>query len=299
MAPAASNPIYLQNASTVARESWRALQHIYGAGVMETPLRRSAELEAEAAGGARVYLKLDLLQTPGSFKIRGATHALATLAAQGHRVVYAASTGNHALSVAHAAGQLRREDGSLPVRAVLYLPSTVDPGKAERLRRQEGVEVRIAGTDCVETERAARAAAEEAGAPYLSPYNDPLVVAGQGTLAFELLMALPELDLVFVPVGGGGLISGIASVLKSIKPGVRVVGCQPAASAVLAASVEAGRLLQDVVSEDTLSGATAGGEREDRVRAVYRPKPIGTLFTPHLVPLAAFWIELIIILLAI
>lgn len=239
-------------------EAWEALQHIYGLGVLETPLQRSPELEAETSGGCRVHLKLELLQPPGSFKVRGATHALARLAAQGHHRVFTASTGNHAWSVVHAARQVQGDASSPIIRPVIYLPTTADPGKVAKLESADGIDLRFAGEDCVQTEAAAREAAESEGAPYLSPYNDALVAGGQGTLAFELLMELPDLDIVFVPVGGGGLISGIASVLKAVKSSIKVVGCQPGASAVMAASVDAGSLLQDIESEDTLSGATAG-----------------------------------------
>lgn len=116
------------------------------------------------------------------------------------------------------------------------------------------------GADCVEAELAGRAAAEASGATYVSPYNDLQVVAGQGTISLELLAELGpgRLDAVFVPVGGGGLIAGIAAVLKAASPAITIVGCQPAASDIMRQSVAAGAIV-DAPSGDTLSDATAGG----------------------------------------
>lgn len=243
-----------QKANDVAREAWQALQHIYGLGVLETPLLRSPNLEA-ACTSCRVHLKLESSQATGSFKLRGATHALASLGGAGR--VVTASTGNHALATVQAARALASRPEAPALEPVIFLPNTVTPGKARRLEAL-GATLRYAGDDCCDTEAAARAAAAAERCPYVSPYNDLRVAGGQGTVAFELLMALPRLHAVYVPVGGGGLVSGIASVLKAVDPCIKVIGCQPSASAVMAASVEAGRLLQDVISTETLSGATAG-----------------------------------------
>ncbi|KAL6779529.1 hypothetical protein ACKKBG_A12640 [Auxenochlorella protothecoides x Auxenochlorella symbiontica] len=244
-----------EKANAVAREAWQALQHIYGLGVLETPLLRSPNLEA-ACTDCRVHLKLESSQATGSFKLRGATHALASLGGAGR--VVTASTGNHALATVQAARALASRPDAPALEPVIFLPNTVTPGKARRLEAL-GATLRYAGDDCCDTEAAARAAAAAERCPYVSPYNDLRVAGGQGTVAFELLMALPRLHAVYVPVGGGGLVSGIASVLKAVDPGIKVIGCQPSASAVMAASVEAGQLLQDVISMETLSGATAGG----------------------------------------
>ena len=126
------------------------------------------------------------------------------------------------------------------------------------------------GQDCVEAEKEGRRAAAASGRTYVSPYNDAAVAGGQGTLAVELLMQMPREELeqavVFVPVGGGGLVGGVAAVLKAASPGIRVRGCQPQASDVMRQSVEAGRVVE-VGWQETLSDGTAGklGHCSDRV----------------------------------
>ena len=154
--------------------------------------------------------------------------------------VVTASTGNHGRATAHALALLGG-------RGTVFLPRTVADSKRRVLDEQYGdvVELRLVGDDAVESEYAAREEAERSGRPFVSPYNDPDIIAGQGTIGFEMDAALggEPLDAVLVPVGGGGLIAGIAGWLKHARPGIRVVGCQPRASAVMAASVRAGRLL--------------------------------------------------------
>jgi threonine dehydratase len=124
--------------------------------------------------------------------------------------------------------------------------------------RSYGGEVRFFGNDGLDTELHAREYAEQEGMKYLSPYNDAVVIAGQGTCGIEIAKQLPEVAVAFIAVGGGGLISGIASVLKTRNPNVRIIGCQPEASAVMAKSVAAGHIL-DLPSSPTLSDGTAGG----------------------------------------
>jgi len=118
--------------------------------------------------------------------------------------------------------------------------------------------VQYFGTDGLDTEQHARQYAEQKGMLYLSPYNDEQVIAGQGTCGIEILEQLPNINAVFIAVGGGGLIGGVGSVLKASNPSIKVYGCQPKASAVMAHSVEAGEIL-DMQSATTLSDGTAGG----------------------------------------
>jgi threonine dehydratase len=125
-----------------------------------------------------------------------------------------------------------------------------------------GGDVRFFGTDGLDTEQHARSFAEQNGKFYLSPYNDEEVMAGQGSCGVEIVEDLPDVDAVFVAVGGGGLIGGIGAVLKDHDSGIRVFGCQPLASPVMARSVEAGEII-DMPSEATLSDGTAGGIEED------------------------------------
>ena len=217
--------------------------------IRRTPVEDCPWLSAET--GTRVIFKLECWQRTGSFKLRGATNRLLTLDPDLRaRGVIAASTGNHGAAVAHAGRAL-----GCPV--TVFAPRTADPAKLAGVR-QRGAETQLHGEDCVQAESAARAHAAERGLAYLSPYNDPMVVAGQGTVGLELHQQLPELDAVLIAVGGGGLIGGAAAFLKSQRPGLLVIGCSPANSAVMEASVRAGRIL-DLPSSPTLSDGTAGG----------------------------------------
>lgn len=215
--------------------------------VRATPAVRSERLSTELS--AEVHLKLETLQETGSFKVRGAFAKLTALDPRPERV-RAASTGNHGLAVARAAAVLG-------VRATVHVPSGADPAKLARIARL-GAEVVVSGADCLAAETAARAAARAGGEPYVSPYNDPEVVAGQGTVALELARDLAPCDLVAVAVGGGGLAGGIAAALAELWPSARVVGCSPERSAVLARSIALGRAVADE-GLATLSDATAGG----------------------------------------
>jgi threonine dehydratase len=198
-----------------------------------------------------VYLKLEHLQQTGSFKFRGASNRIALLTPeQSARGVVTASNGNHGLGVA-AAAQARG------IAADVFVSAHVAPAKAARIQAF-GARLHRAGEDPLAAELAARRAAQESGRVFISPYNDPDVIAGQGTIAVELARQLSELDAVFVPVGGGGLIAGIGSYLKSISPRTEIVGCWPENSPVMLRCMEAGRIV-DVPESATLSESTAGG----------------------------------------
>jgi threonine dehydratase len=217
--------------------------------VRETPLEYSLYFSQEL--GARVYLKLENLQRTGSFKARGAVNKLLTLtAAQRARGVVAASSGNHGAAVAYGAH-------ALGVPALVFVPENASPAKLAAMRRY-GAEVCFAGDDSLVSELAARAFADEQNLAYVSPYNDPDVVAGQGTVGVEIARQLPEVDAVFVAVGGGGLIGGAAAALKAWRPAIQVIGCLPENSPVMLASIRAGHIV-DMPSLPTLSDGTAGG----------------------------------------
>jgi len=139
----------------------------------------------------------------------------------------------------------------------VFAPESADDGKLAPLELMDAKVQRIPG-DPIRAELAARAEAESTGKTYVSPYNDPLVVAGQGTVGLEIAAQVPEVRTVVCAVGGGGLISGVALGVKSIRPGTRVFGASPAASPVLMRSVEAGDILE-LPSDETLSDSTAGG----------------------------------------
>lgn len=221
----------------------------------ETPLERSFPLSRQA--GAEVYLKLENFQHTGSFKARGAMNKI--LALEGScksKGVVAASTGNHGAAVAFAAG-------NQGIPSLIFVPEAAAPGKIEAMRVR-GAEVRTWGSDCVIAEVHAREFAAEQGMTYVSPYNDGQVVGGQGTVGVEIARQIDRVDRVFVALGGGGLIAGIAGYLKKLDPRVRVIGCSPVNSCVMAESMRAGRILE-LESRPTLSDGTAGGVEQGSI----------------------------------
>ena len=220
-----------------------------GADVVRTPFEYSPALSL--AAGAHVRIKWESLQATGSFKLRGALNRIRSLtAAERRRGAVSASTGNHGLAVARACRMER-------VALDLVLPGNAAPLKIARIRA-EGVEPRFFGTSCDRAEVYARAAAEASGRVFISPYNDLEIVFGQGTIGPELLEDSPGLEDVLVPIGGGGLIAGLAGYLKARDPRIRIVGVEPSASAFMSASVAAGRIV-DVPEAPTLADAVAGG----------------------------------------
>jgi len=235
------------HSDSVARAVVGAERRLAGK-IRETPVEPAPILDGTAG---RALLKLENQQVTGSFKVRGATNKLLCLTAETRaRGVVAASSGNHGAGVAHAAAQL-----GCP--AVVYVPDGTAPFRIDAIE-QRGAEVRVHGDDCVDTERAARAFAAATDQSYVSPYNDADVIAGQGTIGAELDRQLDDFDAVYVAMGGGGMIAGIGSLLRARRPGVRVVACSPRNSAVMHASLAAGRIL-DMPCDATLSDATAGG----------------------------------------
>lgn len=219
--------------------------------VRETPLIRARSL------GRSAFLKLENLQVTGSFKARGAFNKLLLLRGrQRKRGILAASTGNHGLAIAHALEVLG-------IGGTIYLPETTDAGKLDRLR-QRAAALHLTGRDGVEAELAARRDAQLQDRVFVSPYNDPAVIGGQGTIALEMLRQDTRLDAILVAVGGGGLIGGIAAYAKTARNGIRIIGCSPEASAVMHASVAAGRIVTKPV-QPTLSDGTAGGIEENAI----------------------------------
>jgi threonine dehydratase len=232
-----------------------AVSRVYSL-VRETPLvplPRDAR-QPQAAGA---YAKLEQLQITGSFKLRGATNKLMSLSPQqAAEGVITSSTGNHGLGVAAAAKFLGLD-------AEVFLSAQVTQAKRDKILAQ-GARIRIVGDDPLAAELAARKAAVETGRSYISPYNDPYVLAGQGTIAVELLRQLPDMDAIFIATGGGGLMSGIGAWLQARAPRAEVIGCWPENSAVLYACLQAGRII-DVAERETLSESTAGGVEEGSI----------------------------------
>ncbi len=209
----------------------RAAQRIAGR-VHRTPVIGSRLLDREL--GCRALLKAEHLQRVGAFKARGAFNALLALdPATRAAGVVAVSSGNHAQAVALAAA----ETGS---RAVVVMPADANPGKVAATRAY-GAEVVTEGVTAETREAVVRALAAERGLHLVHPFDDPDVMAGQGTAALELLQDAPDLDLVLVAVGGGGLLAGTAAAVKGRSPATRVVGVEPATAADARASLAAGR----------------------------------------------------------
>jgi len=200
---------------------------------------------------ANVHFKLENLQHTGSFKLRGAMNKMLSLSpAQRDRGVVTASTGNHGAAVAYGLGKLGG-------RAIVFVPENASHGKIQVIEGL-GAEVHHFGDDTADTEAHARKFAEQNRMTYIPPYNDFQVISGQGTIAVELVKELNNIHSVFVALGGGGLISGIAGYLKSIHPGIEIFGCSPQNSQVMIRSVSAGKIL-DLPSLPTISDGTAGG----------------------------------------
>ncbi|MCY2958328.1 MAG: pyridoxal-phosphate dependent enzyme [Planctomycetota bacterium] len=217
--------------------------------LIETPL--VGALSLSRAVGAEVRYKLENVQVTGSFKARGALNRMLCLSpAERSRGVVAASSGNHGLGVANAA-QL------LGCQAQVFVPETTPLQKRQAIAHS-GALVVVFGNDCVDTEGRARSEAEQSGRPYISPYNDPLVVAGQGTIAEELLRQWPEVEVVYVAMGGGGLLSGMAGYGKRVRPEVEWVACSPSQSPAMEECVRMGRIV-DVPCGETWSDSTHGG----------------------------------------
>jgi threonine dehydratase len=235
-------PSTLPDAIVAARERLRGL-------VRETPVEPSLTLGSRTGG--EVFLKLENWQHTGSFKARGALNKLLCLTPSVRaRGVVTASSGNHGAAVAWSCR-------ALEVPAVVYVPEQASRAKVAMIRRY-GAEVRHFGVDGVDTELHARVVAQEAGQTYVPPYNDLDVVCGQGSIGVELSEQTNRLDAVYVAVGGGGLIGGVAAYLKHVMPNVQVIGALPINSPVMAESVGAGAIVTRE-SFPTLSDGTAGG----------------------------------------
>jgi threonine dehydratase len=207
-----------------------ARSRIQGA-LVRTPCTESAALSELT--GARIHCKQEHLQRTGSFKERGARNALAQLTpAQAKRGVIAASAGNHALGLSWH-GRL------LGVPITVVMPRFAPLVKVARCR-QFGATVLLHGETYDEARHEAARLAEERGLAYVHPFDDPRVIAGQGTMAFEILEQVPDAEAILVPVGGGGLLAGVATVFRALKPDLEIIGVEPANAACFAAGLAAG-----------------------------------------------------------
>ncbi|MET3247486.1 threonine dehydratase [Burkholderia sp. OAS925] len=226
---------------------YRARRRIEGR-VLRTPLIKSPSLSAIA--GAPVFLKLETVQPAGSFKLRGATNALAQLVEQGCRKVVTASTGNHGRAVAHAAR-------ALGIEATVCMSALVPGNKVEAVRAL-GAQVRIVGKSQDDAEHEALRLVREEGFAYVPPFDDLNVIAGQATIGLEIVEALPDVAHIAVPLSGGGLFAGVAFAARSANRAIRMTGVTMARGAAMHASLAAGRpvLVEEL---DTLADSLGGG----------------------------------------
>ncbi len=223
-----------------------------GALVEQTPLVCSDFLSR--LSGASVFLKLENLQVTKSFKPRGAVNKLLHLTAEEEdRGIITASAGNHGQAVAYAAQKL-----GLPAKVVV--PKTTPRVKVEGIRRF-GAELVLSGESYDEAENVAKSMARRDGCAYVSPYDDELIISGHGTVGLEIFEALPQVDVVVVPVGGGGLISGVSIAVKSLKPEVEIVGVQSEASPVMYESLRTGRIVEVAKAKTVAEGLSGGIEK--------------------------------------
>ncbi len=217
----------------------------------KTPLLPYREMSENL--GLSVFTKMEYLQLSGSFKARGVFCKMLSIPPKVRQRTFfvAASTGNHAVAFCTALKMLN-------LAGKVYLPTHVASSKLDLIKTFD-TEYGLVGSNSLQTEKHARSVAQKAGHTLIHPYNDRLIIAGQGTIALELLDQMQDLDVVVVPVGGGGLISGIASYFKSRRPRVHIVGCQPLKSPEMVFSIRKGEIITDEISQCTLSDGTAGG----------------------------------------
>jgi threonine dehydratase len=211
-----------------------------------TPLRISEWL---SSGTANVFFKLETVQPTCSYKIRGAFNAVQRFASEGstEQRLVTASAGNHGRALAYAAG-------IFDIPLVVFIAKDAPRAKADAIARSGAVLRQCADYD--EAEREAKAFAAGGGGTYVSPYSHPDVIAGAGTIGLELVEEQPDLDAVIVPIGGGGLISGIGTAMKALAPNTRVIGVEVAASAPFTASLKAGHLVTINVLPSLADGLT-------------------------------------------
>jgi len=253
--------------------------------VRRTPLVESAWLSDLA--DARVWLKLESLQRASSFKSRGAFNAvIARLeGADGPPArIVTASAGNHGRALAEAA-----EVFHLPL--VVFTPADAPTTKLDAIRRH-GADLRAEGRDYDHAERLAKAFAKETGAAFISPYNDADVIAGAGTIALEIFEDAPDVETLVVPIGGGGLISGMAKAAKAIAPDCAIIGVEVEASCAFQTSVRAGRLVE-IVPGPTLADGLGGNPDPETITFWFVQQLVDRIVTVREQDLAAAIVGLV------
>jgi threonine dehydratase len=235
--------------ATVTLSDIRAARERIAGKVEQTPTVLSQNLSEQL--GVPVHLKLEHRQTTGSFKLRGASNAIASLSAEEKaRGVVAASTGNHGRALAHASNL----EG---MRAVICMSRLVPQNKLDEIRRL-GAEIRIVGNSQDDAQQEVERLVAEEGLVMLPPFDHPAIIAGQGTLGLEMMEQVPDAALVLVQLSGGGLASGVAAAIKGVSPGTEIIGVSMARGAAMKASLDAGK---PVLVEElpTLADSLGGG----------------------------------------
>lgn len=221
--------------------------------VSPTPLRHSSFLSAHA--DRPVKLKLETMHDTGAFKLRGASNALLSLSDEARNAgVIAVSSGNHGRGVAYAATKLG-------TKCVIYMSSLVPDVKVDAIR-DLGAEVVITGNSQDDAEHAAMARTAQDGLTFIHPFDDPDVIAGQGTISLEILDAMPDVANVIVPLSGGGLFAGVAMAIKALKPDVRLIGVTMENGAAMIEALKAGGLvpIEEIASHADALGGSLGAE---------------------------------------
>ena len=228
--------------------------------VLKGVIRETSLIDSPALSkgcGNRVYLKPENMQVTGAYKIRGAYYKISTLTQeQRERGLVTASAGNHAQGVAYAAQ-------AAGVPATIVMPTTTPLVKVNNTK-DYGAKVILHGEVFDESAELAAKLAEEEGLTYIHPFNDLEVATGQGTIAYEIFQDLPDVDIILVPIGGGGLASGVSTLAKLLNPNVKVIGVEPTGAASMKASLEAGHIVT-LPTVDTIADGVAVKTPGDQV----------------------------------
>lgn len=215
-------------------EDFKAARSVLAGVILDTHLVHSSAFTK--ATGNQVYIKPENMQVTGAYKIRGAYYKISTLTEEEKaRGLITASAGNHAQGVAYAAQ-------AAGVSATIVMPTTTPLVKVNNTK-DYGAQVVLHGETFDDAAEMAAKLAQERGLTYIHPFNDPVIATGQGTIAYEVFSDLPDVDIILVPIGGGGLASGVATLAKLLNPNVKVIGVEPTGAASMKASVEAGHIV--------------------------------------------------------
>ena len=239
----------------MAIEDFKAARSVLAGVLADTHLVHSTALSK--ATGNQVYIKPENMQVTGAYKIRGAYYKISTLSQEEkERGLITASAGNHAQGVAYAAQ-------AAGVKATVVMPTTTPLVKVNNTK-DYGAQVILHGAVFDDAAELAGRLSQSEGYTYIHPFNDPVLATGQGTIAYEIFSDLPDVDIILVPVGGGGLASGVATLTKLLNPNVKVIGVEPTGAASMKASLEAGHIVT-LDKVDTIADGVAVKTPGDKI----------------------------------